>query len=211
MAWEDLEEDIAEEFSDNRRLGWEETGFRFFRRAVSRYLSPKSTRERCDEANARRRAARETAATLEFYSGKRLTRCAGPRCCNLLPIRAYGGGPRQRFCSYRCRKSVTWARLKRAQRARRNAHALLSGARIIHCTASECCNFLPIVRKLGQPRKFCSKECRDRAQSQRRRRSAPIERTCAAPGCSNRFKTANIRKETCSNACRQRAWYHRPA
>lgn len=149
MAWEDLEQDIAEEFSDNRRLGWIDSGFSVIRRAV-----PKSH--------------------------------VRPVECTLRRKR----GPRPEDAAWR-----------RGWRARRRFVALLEGRLFQRCQRPDCCNLLPPPKR-GAPQRFCSRPCKDWRP--------PLRHTRTCTQCPTVFTTRG-RRTTCSNACRQRAWYYRRA
>jgi hypothetical protein len=144
MAWEDLEADIAEEFSDNKRMGWIAGGFTYFKRT----------------------------GRLEAWSFK--------------PRRNRGYRPR----------STIW---RRGWRAKRRLLALLAGRVVHRCQGYQCHNLLAPMQR-GAPQLYCSKRCG--------RRVAREERKCSAPKCPV-VMFAHSRRATCSNACRQRAWYHR--
>lgn len=165
MAWENLDEDIAEEFSDNRRLGWVE-GFSFIRRKGRPDHCPAAAHTRREKANARRRARRRAVQLSRLQRGERPSGCGARGCCNLLPIIPLGGS-HQRFCSERCCKGSKWVRLKRAYRARRRAAAYASGARPTVCTAPDCDRRLPPA-KTKVPL-YCSEKCGARARRQRAR------------------------------------------
>lgn len=166
MAWENLDEDIAEEFSDNRRLGRFDSGFSFIRRKGRPDPCPNAAQTRREKANARRRARRTAVQFSRLQRGERPVSCQACGCYNLLPIIPLGGG-HQRFCSERCCKKSKWVRLKRAQRARRRAAAYASGARPTVCTAPGCSNRLPPARtKIPL---YCSEKCGARVRRQRAR------------------------------------------
>lgn len=74
MAWENLSEDIAEEFSDNRQLGWVE-GFSVIQRALPRAprlrATPNPQRHRGDHAKWARLARGLGLLTKGGASGER--------------------------------------------------------------------------------------------------------------------------------------------
>jgi hypothetical protein len=149
MAWEDLEQDIADEFSDNRRFVWSDTdgdrryvesGFLVFRRSTR--PPPRSAHQQTDAAYQRRKRARRR--ELWIAVGRLSIRCERPGCRNLLE---------------------------------------------------------PMKR--GAPQRFCSSKCKDWKPPKRK-----VVRRCSE--CPTTFETHG-RRTTCSNACRQRAWYYRRA
>lgn len=158
MAWEDLEADIAEEFSDNRRIGWVDGGFSFFRREVrAPAIRPpkgppkgprrhKPHRYRPWEAAWRRgwRARRRFLALLE---GRTPHRCQGYWCCNLLNPKVREGAP-QRFCNRLC--SIRVPLVER------------------QCAAPGCSNAFTTHGR----RTTCSNACRQRAWQEKKRRGA---------------------------------------
>lgn len=165
MAWENLCEDIEEEFSDNRRLGWVDSGFSFIRRKGRPPRCPDVTRTKRERADTRRCLRARARQISRLASGDRPSRCAKPGCCNLLPIIPRGGG-HQRFCSSGCCKSSKWVRLKRAQRARRRAGEYASGARPTRCTGPGCDELLhPAKTKIPL---YCSDKCGARARRHQR-------------------------------------------
>lgn len=138
MAWENLSEDIAEEFSDNRRLGWV-TGFRIIQRSEAAELV------RTQGLAQRRRGLRRRRRFLQLLDGSRPSRCARLRCTNLLPAGVRRGAP-AKFCSRACALAEKAARLVVPRQLRK-------------CTAPGCgAEFATHGR-----RTTCSNACRQRA------------------------------------------------
>lgn len=68
----------------------------------------------------------------------------------------------------------------------------------------EGCHNLLRFRGMGPPPRYCSKTFHPGYW----RKVQPTPRKCAAPGCEVVLQALG-KKRACSNACRQRAWYHR--
>jgi len=166
MAWENLAEELEEEFSDNRRLGWVPSGFSFIRRTGRAAACPQAARTRQDRANASRRSQRQNARLAWLVNGERATQCAGKDCCNLLPLIPLGGC-HQRYCSKGCRERPKQVRLKRAQRARRRAAKYASGEWPTRCTGPGCDRPLSPI-KTKRPL-YCSEKCGARARRLQRK------------------------------------------
>lgn len=140
MAWEDLEQDIAEELGD-QRLGWVDSGFTVFRRST-RPGWYRHDHQISDAAYQRRKRARRR--ELWIALGRLSIRCERPECCNLLkPMKR--GAP-QRFCSPECK---AWRPSK---------------PRVVR-QCSEC----PTTFETHGRRTTCSNACRQRAWYRRSR------------------------------------------
>lgn len=95
------------------------------------------------------------------------------------------------------------AKRLRGKRARRRDVRYASQDLPARCQWEGCHNLLRF-RGRGHPPRYCSKVF----HSGYWRRVQPTERKCAGPGCEVVLQALG-KKRTCSNACRQRAWYHR--
>lgn len=154
MSWDNLEADIAEEFSDTRRPGWVDSGFLVFRRSVRgpAVRAPKRERGYRSWEAAWRRGWRARRRFLALLEGRAPHKCQGYGCCNLLrSIRKPGG--LQRFCSRLC--SIRVVRVERT------------------CSAPGCANTFT-----GNARKtVCSNACRQRAWQDKKRGGATCYRS----------------------------------
>lgn len=173
MAWENLDEDIATEFSDNRSLDWKSSRYRVF--------SSTTDPTKWKHAGTLRRARARHRQISQLLAGARPSRCAGPGCANLLPV-IPPGGEHQRFCSSRCCHRPKWTATKRRQRERRRALETVSGKRPTHCKAGGCEN--PLPPSTTKVWLYCSERCG--ARERRRQRSAGTAGggSAAAPGAS---------------------------
>lgn len=147
MAWEDLEQDIAEEFSDVRNAGWASDGF----------------------------------IVRSFYIRKR--------------------PDRNREAATRRHRSSD-ATYQRGKRARRRWLRVATGQLSVRCERPGCFSLLQPMKR-GAPQRFCSRACKDWRPAK-----PHVTRQCSQ--CPAMF-TTHGRRTTCSNACRQRAWYYRRA
>lgn len=206
MAFTDLEEHLLEAFGeDSQRLAYDSSIS--WRRFTPGPRAATPSRRAAWKAKDQRQSTQRLGVQLvAALSGLTPARCQLEGCCNLLlPVRPHGGEP-QYYCrrthtlGFRKKQQLRDAAWHRAKRERRRVRRLSSGELPTRCQWEGCHNLLRF--RGGKPPRYCCKVLHGGYKPR-----VPVEqRVCEAPGCGEPFTTKRG-KRTCSNACRQRAWY----